>query len=247
MHWCTHILFRKWNWCYVDRCDNPVYANANNLQVADANVAEGSGHRHSALGKFVCCFLFVRLWDWFWLILFSVCVASICRIVALQKNTQGTDATWTMAPVFIWSCVEPFVGIICACLPTFGPFFRRWWAKARTGRSSNSRSNDPSASYPSATTSWLRKPRAKKPPMDSLFSINDFGCVDEVELMNDINATRSLRDEAVSDHHDVERGDSCAITVQQDVDVTWDKCKTGRKWWSGRSSEKYTFHLFFCV
>ncbi|KAJ5467281.1 hypothetical protein N7475_005033 [Penicillium sp. IBT 31633x] len=157
-----------------------------------------------------------------------VCVASICRIVALQKNTHGTDATWTMAPVFIWSSVEPFVGIICACLPTFGPFFRRWWSKVRTGRSSNSRSTEPSAQYPSATTSWIRKPRAKKPPKDSLFSINDFGCVDEVELMNDINATRSLRDETASDHHDMERGDpSGAITVQQDVDVTWDKSKKG--------------------
>ncbi|OQE24859.1 hypothetical protein PENFLA_c009G01654 [Penicillium flavigenum] len=159
-----------------------------------------------------------------------VCVASICRIIALHKNTHGTDATWTMAPVFIWSCVEPFVGIICACLPTFGPFFRRWWSKARTGRSSNSRSTNPSAEHPPATTTWLRKPRAKKPPKDSLFSTNGFSCVDEVELMNDINATRSLRDEAVSDHHDMERGDaSCAITVRQDVDVTWDKFKTGKK------------------
>jgi hypothetical protein len=157
-------------------------------------------------------------------------VASICRIIALHKNTHGTDATWTMAPVFIWSCVEPFVGIICACLPTFGPFFRRWWSKARTGRSSNSRSTNPSAEHPPATTTWLRKPRAKKPPKDSLFSTNGFSCVDEVELMNDINATRSLRDEAVSDHHDMERGDSsCAITVRQDVDVTWDKFKTGKK------------------
>ncbi|KAJ5197350.1 hypothetical protein N7449_007829 [Penicillium cf. viridicatum] len=158
-----------------------------------------------------------------------VCVASICRIIALQKNTQGIDATWTMAPVFIWSCVEPFVGIICACLPTFGPFFRRWWAKVRTVRSSNSRSTDPSAEHPSATTTWLRKPRVKKPLKDSLFSINDFGCVDEVQLMNDINATRSLRDEAVSDHQDVERGDSSGITIQQDVDVTWDKYKSGKK------------------
>ncbi|OQE07721.1 hypothetical protein PENVUL_c012G04440 [Penicillium vulpinum] len=156
-----------------------------------------------------------------------VCVASICRIIALEKNTQGTDATWTMAPVFIWSSVEPFVGIICACLPTFGPFFRRWWSKVRTGRSANSRSN-PSAENPPSTTTWLRKPRAKKPPKDSLFSINDFGCVDEVQLMNDINATRSSRDEAVSDHNDMERGD-CAITVQQDVDVTWAKYKTGKR------------------
>lgn len=28
----------------------------------------------------------------------------------------------------MWSCVEPFIGIVCACLPTFSPLFRRWWA-----------------------------------------------------------------------------------------------------------------------
>ncbi|KAJ5360911.1 hypothetical protein N7517_010102 [Penicillium concentricum] len=154
-----------------------------------------------------------------------VCVASICRIITLQDNTHGTDATWTIAPVFIWSSVEPFVGIICACLPTFGPFFRRWWSKVRT-RSSNGRSTDPNAELSSETTTWLRKPRVKKPAKDSLFSINDFGCVDEVQLMNDINATRSLGDEAASDHQDVERG---CITVQQDVEVTWAKYKTGKK------------------
>lgn len=37
-----------------------------------------------------------------------------------------------MAPVFIWSCVEPYIGIVCACLPTFTPFFRRWWDSVRT-------------------------------------------------------------------------------------------------------------------
>lgn len=212
-----------------------MYADANDLQVTHAIVAEGSSRGNLALGKFVCSPPPHNPPTTLTLILangkfdLSVCVASICRIIALHKNTHGTDATWTMAPVFIWSCVEPFVGIVCACLPTFGPFFRRWWSKARTGRSANSRSTNPSAEHPPATTAWPRKPRAKRPPKDSLFSTNGFSCVDEVELMNDINATRSLRDEAVSDH-DMERGDSsCAITVRQDVDVTWDKYEPGKK------------------
>ncbi|OQE38380.1 hypothetical protein PENCOP_c008G02493 [Penicillium coprophilum] len=155
-----------------------------------------------------------------------VCVASICRIITFQINSEGTDTTWTIAPVFIWSSVEPFVGIICACLPTFGPFFRRWWPKGQTARSSNSHSTDSSTERSSDKMTWLRKHRAKKTPKDSLFSINDFGCVDEVQLMNDINATRSIGDETTSDHHDVERG---CITVQQDVEVTWAKYKSGKK------------------
>ena len=41
-----------------------------------------------------------------------------------------------MADVFVWSCCEPFVGIICACLPTYGPLFSRFrWFKGSSGRS----------------------------------------------------------------------------------------------------------------
>lgn len=42
-----------------------------------------------------------------------------------------------MAQVFIWSCCEPLIGIVCACLPTLAPFFRRWWSavQTRTGAS----------------------------------------------------------------------------------------------------------------
>ncbi|KAL2699458.1 hypothetical protein AAEP93_009433 [Penicillium crustosum] len=89
----------------------------------------------------------------------------------------------------------------------------------RAGRSSNSRSTDPSDGNSSATKTWLRKPLAKTPPKDSFFSINDFECIDEVQLMNDITVTRSSRDGAVSDHQDVEQGHSGSITVQQDVDA----------------------------
>jgi hypothetical protein len=146
-----------------------------------------------------------------------VCVASICRILALKRNTEGNDATWTMAPVFIWSCVEPFVGIICACLPTFGHFFRRWWAVVRT-RSGGSSNNKTEESAASKTATWIKRAR-KKPAKDSLFStVNDFGCVDEVHLMNDINGSRSMK-EGAGDSTDVEQQGS--ITVKQDVDVSW--------------------------
>ncbi|KAF9888835.1 hypothetical protein FE257_008204 [Aspergillus nanangensis] len=146
-----------------------------------------------------------------------VCVASICRILALQRNTQGADATWTMAPVFIWSCVEPFVGIICACLPTFGQIFRRWWSTVRThtGGSSSNQTD----SMPSKTSTWIKRNRVPKAMKDSLFSLNDFGCVDEVHLMNDINASRSVKEDADKDSQD--NGSQGAITVKQDVDVSW--------------------------
>ncbi|KAJ5519453.1 hypothetical protein N7453_001875 [Penicillium expansum] len=57
-----------------------------------------------------------------------VCIAGVVRVVFLYKHTHSKDPSWTIAPVFMWSCVEPFIGIVCACLPTFSPLFRRWWA-----------------------------------------------------------------------------------------------------------------------
>ncbi|KAJ5753401.1 uncharacterized protein N7511_007554 [Penicillium nucicola] len=57
-----------------------------------------------------------------------VCVAGIVRVIFLHKNIHSDDPSWTIAPVFMWSCVEPFIGILCACLPTISPMFRRWWS-----------------------------------------------------------------------------------------------------------------------
>lgn len=63
----------------------------------------------------------------------SVCVASIVRIVMMDKLVKAQDFTWAMCQVFIWSCVEPFTGIICACLPTYAPFLRRCLSRQKHG------------------------------------------------------------------------------------------------------------------
>lgn len=44
----------------------------------------------------------------------------------MNKLVHSTDFTWAMCQVFIWSCVEPFIGILCACLPTYAPLVRKW-------------------------------------------------------------------------------------------------------------------------
>ncbi|KAL9072594.1 MAG: hypothetical protein Q9161_003452 [Pseudevernia consocians] len=78
---------------------------------------------------------------------FFVCAISIIRIVKLVAPGHS-DPTYSLASVFIWTCVEPSVGIISACLPimplahltyltsespprfganeTSGPLFGRW-------------------------------------------------------------------------------------------------------------------------
>lgn len=54
----------------------------------------------------------------------SVCVASIVRIYYLAVFVKTVDITWLMGPVFIWSSVEPSIGILSACLPNLRPLFR---------------------------------------------------------------------------------------------------------------------------
>jgi hypothetical protein len=42
---------------------------------------------------------------------------------------KSEDLTWDMSQSFIWSSVEPNIGIVCACMPTFRPLIRRWLPK----------------------------------------------------------------------------------------------------------------------
>ncbi|KAJ5888952.1 hypothetical protein N7495_008993 [Penicillium taxi] len=53
-----------------------------------------------------------------------VCIASIVRIHYLTFLKDETDITWTISQVYVWSTVEPCVGIICASLPTLKPVIR---------------------------------------------------------------------------------------------------------------------------
>ncbi|KAK4120433.1 hypothetical protein N657DRAFT_579513 [Parathielavia appendiculata] len=64
-----------------------------------------------------------------WSGIYSVCVASAVRIVMMDQLVKSPDFTWSMAKVFIWSCCEPFIGIVCACLPTYAPLVRRLWRR----------------------------------------------------------------------------------------------------------------------
>ncbi|KAJ5263387.1 hypothetical protein N7478_010992 [Penicillium angulare] len=58
-----------------------------------------------------------------------VCVASIMRIYYMSFLNSDVDVNWIMSDVYVWSTVEPSIGIICACLPTFKPLLR-WTFKA---------------------------------------------------------------------------------------------------------------------
>ena len=51
----------------------------------------------------------------------------------MDTLVHSPDFTWAMSKVFIWSCCEPFIGIVCACLPTYAPLVRRFWRRDEYG------------------------------------------------------------------------------------------------------------------
>lgn len=53
-----------------------------------------------------------------------VCVVSIVRILYLSR-VRYTDSTWTDVDTFIWSTVEPCIGIVSACLPVMRPILQK--------------------------------------------------------------------------------------------------------------------------
>ncbi|KAL4914977.1 hypothetical protein BDW62DRAFT_133980 [Aspergillus aurantiobrunneus] len=54
-----------------------------------------------------------------------VCIASLIRIYSMVPLKNDLDVTWIMGDVYLWSSVEPCIGILCACLPTLQPLIRR--------------------------------------------------------------------------------------------------------------------------
>ncbi|KXG53583.1 uncharacterized protein PGRI_006330 [Penicillium griseofulvum] len=100
-----------------------------------------------------------------------VCIASIVRIYYMTFLKNSADVTWIMGDVFIWSSVEPSIGIVCACLPTLHPLLRSFLARVfgiSTGRYAKTSSNQESAKK----KIFVRKPT----PLDwdeSLLSTRD--------------------------------------------------------------------------
>jgi hypothetical protein len=92
----------------------------------------------------------------------------------MDKLVKAQDFTWAMAQVFIWSCCEPLVGIVCACLPTFGPLLRRWFRTVASTAEGKGDSN-----------SWdPNKPRSQWKPYHGGFKLRQD---DELELTVDVH------------------------------------------------------------
>ncbi|KAJ5094373.1 hypothetical protein N7456_010234, partial [Penicillium angulare] len=50
--------------------------------------------------------------------------ANIPRLTYMINLLTSVDASWVMSEVFVWSTIEPSIGVLCACLPTLNPMVR---------------------------------------------------------------------------------------------------------------------------
>ncbi|KAG9254010.1 uncharacterized protein F5Z01DRAFT_655719 [Emericellopsis atlantica] len=147
-----------------------------------------------------------------------VCIASILRIVSMDHLVNAEDFTWAMGQVFIWSCCEPFIGIVCACLPTYGPLFRKWWQTINTSVGSGEQNSGSGSRGIDLENTHVRN-NLERREFRRLHSSNLNLRDDEFELTNEISGGKKsvLRGE-VSDE-DIAYG-ARDITVVKDTWVT---------------------------
>ncbi|KAH6642825.1 hypothetical protein C7974DRAFT_386223 [Boeremia exigua] len=127
--------------------------------------------------KIAICFMF--------LLGSFVCFASLYRIITILRLVSSRDISWAKSDVFLWSSVEPSIGIISGCLPTLRPLMmyiiENWFSfvpvvsKGSTDRSKSSRDF---TLNPLETISKKRTRKIKKPDLEST-NITNFTQIDD--------------------------------------------------------------------
>ncbi|OQE10268.1 hypothetical protein PENVUL_c004G08074 [Penicillium vulpinum] len=91
---------------------------------------------------------------------FLTLIFDIIRLVVLIKlSTQGEDITYNQVPASVWTCIEPAVGIVAACLSNMRPLFKvmhtKVWPRLPSPHATNASS--PSDSHVKEKNGWLQQ------------------------------------------------------------------------------------------
>ena len=131
-------------------------------------------------------------------------MASGIRLVMMEQLVKSPDFTWAMSKVFIWSCCEPFVGIVCACLPTYAPLVRQLWRRAGTSSYENYGSEKGGGGVKARVSSKLLSSTTRGAPRDrkdggyrdlesqTLSGTRSPPAEDEIELTADIMSQKQF-------------------------------------------------------
>lgn len=103
----------------------------------------------------------------------SVCVASIIRIYYLVTLQTAIDLTWIMGPIFIWSCLEPSIGILSACLPVMGPLLRAHYRNHWASSDKSTQDSDPYRHGAPRSKNWLSFSSSKRKQRTGPFAVGE--------------------------------------------------------------------------
>ena len=124
------------------------------------------------------------------------------RIITITRLVRTTDISWAKSDVFIWSSVEPSIGIISGCLPTLRPLMlqimQSWFNFIPSGRSSSGKGSRSNSLNPIETIGQkrMRKISEQDTLGDSQFTeLNDAGDADEERRGHHSRAWRPDEDE----------------------------------------------------
>lgn len=117
----------------------------------------------------------------------SVTVASIIRLTKVSvMNSNQSDVTWYMGAVLVWSCIEPFVGIFCACLPTYPPLIRLIFRKFSSTISSTLKASKSGLSYGNNSRGGTNTFHEEDNKFGGRHRVRRLGSDDELGLTNNI-------------------------------------------------------------
>ena len=119
----------------------------------------------------------------------SVCFASLYRIITILHLVSSRDISWAKSDVFLWSSVEPSIGIISGCLPVLRPLMmhimEHWFRFVPVVRKSSTDKSKSSRDFtlnPLETISKKRTRKIKKHDVESTNFTNFTQIEDELEV-----------------------------------------------------------------
>lgn len=147
--------------------------------------------------------------------IFSACVAGLYRIFVEQRMFASSDLTWGMSQAFIWSSVEPNIGIVCACLPTFRSLMRRFIPKWFAGSSLDK--SGTGAQYGTNFSSKLRSQTGEFYELSDRNTANKNNSDDEMGLTNTFESNGHQPRASTGDSAGAEE-DHNGIMVKHEID-----------------------------
>ncbi|RDW91625.1 hypothetical protein BP5796_02790 [Coleophoma crateriformis] len=156
---------------------------------------------------------------------FIVVISATRLAYVLHLDLVSVDITWHFNNTEIWTTLEAYVAIICACLPSLKPIASLVFKSAFASRKATSNSNLNGSTQRSGTWANIKNSlnaEKKMPGDDENRLFKRLPGNEDATVRVRAMASVSERSNGASDS-DVELGDMSRVQIRRDFDVQWDK------------------------